>query len=63
MGGEVAEDGFGLLEKKRLRWFKPDGGYAGSVVTRDPIRRAFFCNSSLIIETRQMRAHFDGVSD
>ena len=64
-GGEllVAEDGFGLLEKKRLRWFKPDGGYAGSVVTRDPIRRAYFCNSSLIMETRQMRARFEGVLD
>jgi hypothetical protein len=64
-GGElvVAANGFGLLEKKRLRWFKPGGGYVGSVLTRDPIRRAYFCNSSLIMETRQMRARFEGVLD
>jgi len=52
----VAESGFGLLEKKRMRWFTPDGTYAGSVVTKDPIRRVYFSQDHLVVETRQTRA-------
>jgi len=61
-GGEllVAESGFGLLEKKRMRWFTPDGTYAGSVVTKDPIRRVYFSQDHLVVETRQTRATIKG---
>jgi hypothetical protein len=27
----LAKNGFGLLERKRLRWFSKEGGYLGSV--------------------------------
>ena len=61
-GGEllVAQSGFGLLEKKRMRWFTPDGTYAGSVVTKDPIRRVYFSQDHLVVETRQTRATIKG---
>jgi len=57
-GGDliVWRQGFGLLEKKRFRWFSPDGVYLGSVVSKDPLRRVFWNAGDLIIETRQMRA-------
>jgi hypothetical protein len=61
-GGEllVAKSGFGLLEKKRMRWFTPDGTYAGSVVTKDPIRRVYFVEDHLVVETRQSKATVKG---
>jgi hypothetical protein len=42
-GGELipTQTGFGLLEKKRFRWFGKDGVYVGSVVAKDPIRRVY----------------------
>ena len=33
----VAQTGFGLIEKKRFRWFREDGTYLGSIVTQSPI--------------------------
>ena len=37
-GGDliVTQTGFGLIEKKRLRWFREEGSYLGSVVSKDP---------------------------
>ena len=32
----VAKSGFGLLEKKRLRWFDKEGGLLGSILSKDP---------------------------
>jgi hypothetical protein len=57
-GGDliVWKDGFGLLEKKRFRWFGPDGAYLGCVVSKDPLRRAFWNAGDLIVESRQARA-------
>ena len=57
-GGDlvVAQTGFGLVEKKRLRWFREDGHYLGSVVTKDPIRRVYSSADGMIVETRQRRA-------
>ena len=62
-GGElvVAQTGFGLLEKKRLRWFREDGEYLGTVVTKDPIRRAYFSGEGMVVETRQRRGIVQGV--
>ena len=57
----VAQTGFGLLERKRLRWFHEDGRYLGSVVSKDPIRRIYSSNDRMIVETRQRRAVIDGV--
>jgi hypothetical protein len=64
-GGEliVAQNGFGILEKKRLRWFSSDGTYTGSVVTTDPIRRVYFDGKRMVVETRQLRLAIDGVPD
>ena len=62
-GGDlvVAQTGFGLLEKKRFRWFREDGHYLGSVVSKDPIRRVYSAGDGMIVETRQRRASVEGV--
>lgn len=63
-GGDlfVAQTAFGLLEQKRLRWFREDGRYMGGVVSRDPIRRVYANSDGMILETRQRRAIVQGVS-
>jgi len=62
-GGELvlAKSGFGLLEDKRLRWFSKEGGYLGSVLSKDPIRRVYCTADALAVETRQRRALITGV--
>jgi len=62
-GGDliVAQTGFGLLEKKRLRWFRQDGQYLGSVLSKDPIRRVYATSDGMVVETRQRRATVHGV--
>ena len=56
-GGDliVSKDGFGLLEKKRFRWFTPNGQQLGSIVSKDPLRRVFWRDGDLVAETRQAR--------
>lgn len=63
-GGEliVAEHGFGLLEKKRLRWHTPAGIYVGSVIAKDPIRRVYYRDDQMVVETRQQRCALGGVT-
>ena len=62
-GGDliIAQTGFGLIEKKRLRWFREDGHYLGSVVSRAPLRRVYSADNKMIVETRQRRAVVQGV--
>ena len=57
----VAQTGFGLLEKKRIRWFREDGQYLGAVVSKDPIRRVYSVDDRMIVETRQRRTVIKGV--
>ena len=61
-GGDliVAQTGFGLLEKKRFRWFREDGTYLGSIVTKDPIRRVYAPPGGITVETRTRRAFVRG---
>jgi len=61
-GGEliVGQTGFGLLEKKRFRWFREEGTYLGSIVTKNPIRRVYYGRDGLVVETRQRRALIRG---
>ncbi len=61
-GGDlvVAQTGFGLIEKRRLRWFREDGHYLGSVVSKDPIRRVYSDGDAMIVETRQRRTVIRG---
>lgn len=61
-GGDliVAQTGFGLLEKKRFRWFREDGSYLGSIVTKDPIRRVYAAPGGITVETRTRRAFVRG---
>ena len=56
----VAQTGFGLLEKKLFRWFREDGRYVGSIVSKAPIRRVYSADDSMIVETRQRRAVVHG---
>lgn len=62
-GGDlvIAQTAFGLLEKKRLRWFHEDGQYMGSVVAKDPIRRVYSTAEGMVVETRRQRAIVQGV--
>ena len=57
----VAQTGFGLLQKKRFRWYREDGRYLGSVLTKAPIRRVYSNSSTMTVETRQRRATVQGV--
>ena len=61
-GGDliVTQTAFGLLEKKRLRWFHEDGRYQGSVISKDPIRRVYSIAEGMVVETRQRRAVVQG---
>jgi hypothetical protein len=61
-GGDlmVAENGFGLLERKRFRWFSKDGGLLGTVLSKDPIRRVYCGPDGMAVETRQRRAVISG---
>ena len=56
----IAQTGFGLLEDKRLRWFRKDGQYLGSVVSKNPIRRVYCTGAEMVVETRQRRAIIQG---
>jgi hypothetical protein len=62
-GGDliVAQTGFGLLDRKRFRWFSEDGAYLGSIVTKDPIRRVYASPGGITVETRTRRAFIRGV--
>ncbi len=62
-GGDlvVAQTGFGLVEKNRVRWFREDGYYLGSAVSQDPIRRVYSRGNAMIVETRKRRATIQGV--
>ena len=64
-GGDfvVAQTGFGLLEKNRVRWFSEDGTYLGSVISKGPIRRVYSTSTGMIVETRQRRAIVQGVPE
>lgn len=61
-GGDliVAQTGFGLLEKKRFRWFCEDGTYLGSILAKDPIRRIYAAPGGITIETRTHRGFVRG---
>ena len=62
-GGDliVAQTAFGLLEKKRLRWFREDGRHLGTVLSKDPIRRVYTTGEGMVVESRQRRALVEGV--
>jgi hypothetical protein len=52
----MAQNGFGLLETKRLRWFNPAGELLGTVLSADPIRRIYQSGDPLVVESRRRRA-------
>ena len=62
-GGDliVAQTAFGLLEKKRLRWFREDGRQLGTVLSKDPIRRVYTTGEGMVVESRQRRILIEGV--
>lgn len=63
-GGDlfIAQTGIGLLEKNRFRWLNKDGSYVGSVLSKDPLRRAYWTPSGLILESRKKRVTIAGPS-
>jgi hypothetical protein len=52
--------GFGLLEKKRFRWFDEDGAHIATVLSKTPIRRVYQKPNAVIVETRTQRLRVGG---
>jgi hypothetical protein len=61
-GGDVvvSQTGFGLLEKKRFRWFDESGAQVATVLSKTPIRRVYQRRDAVIVETRTHRLHVAG---
>ena len=61
-GGELvmAHNGFGVLATKRLRWFGQEGDLLGSVLSTAPIRRIYWSEQGLVVESRRQRATIGG---
>jgi hypothetical protein len=61
-GGELlmAPNGFGVLETQRLRWFGQDGNVLGTILSADPIRRIYWSEQGLVVESRRRRATIGG---
>lgn len=55
-------NGFFLHEPKRIRAFRKDGGFLGSLLSKDPIRRLYRAGAETIIETRTRRAIVTGIA-
>lgn len=53
--------GFFLHEPKRVRAFRKDGGFLGSILSKDPIRRLHQAGNDTVIETRTQRAVVSGI--
>ena len=56
----VGQEGFGLLDKKRFRWFSEEGHPVGEVRTKRPIRRVHPIEGGIVVETRMRRARVTG---
>lgn len=56
----VGHEGFGLLDKKRFRWFSETGEALGEVRTKRPIRRVYPTEAGIVVETRMRRAKVNG---
>lgn len=56
-----ARNGFFLHDPKRVRAFRKDGGFLGSVLSKDPIRRLYQAGTDTVIETRTRRAVVSGI--
>ncbi len=56
----IGNCGFGLLQPKHFQWFTHAGELLGEVKTRDPIRRTYFGEEGLVVETRTHRAVVSG---
>lgn len=59
----LGQTGFGLLEKKRFRWFTEEGDLIGAVHAKNPIRRVISTPEGLVIETRQRRVRVTGAPE
>ena len=53
--------GFFLHQAKRIRAFRKDGGFLGSLLSKDPIRRLYQAGADTVIETRTRRAVISGI--
>jgi hypothetical protein len=56
----MGHEGFGLLDKKRFRWFSETGDFIGEVRTKRPIRRVYPTEVGIVVETRMRRAQVTG---
>ena len=54
-------NGFFLHQTKRIRVFRKDGGFLGSILSKDPIRRLYQAGTDTVIETRTRRAVVSGI--
>jgi len=61
-GGDliVTQTGFGLLEKKRFRFFDEEGALIATVLSKSPLRRVYRNADTMIVETRTHRLRIAG---
>ena len=63
-GGEILATacGVGVMERKRVRCFDPDGHWLSTLVTRDPLRLVYRRGEAMIAETRRQRVVLLGMA-
>jgi|SRR6185312_7442956 len=57
----ATENGFGLLDEKKLQWFTSDGTKVGELNAKDPIRAIYSMNNGMIVQTRQCQVEVQGL--
>ena len=63
-GGEILATacGVGVMERKRVTYFDPDGRWLSTLVTRDPLRLVYHRGEAMIAETRRERVVLLGMA-
>lgn len=56
----VSGNGFGLIRAKCFQWHSNSGELMGEIMTRDPIRKIYWTDQNMVIETRTHRAVVSG---
>lgn len=56
----VGGNGFGLFRAKCFQWYSNSGELLGEITTRDPIRKIYWTDQNMIVETRTHRGVVSG---
>jgi len=56
----IGGNGFGLFRAKCFQWYSNSGELLGEITTRDPIRKIYWTDQNMIVETRTHRGVVSG---